>query len=60
MDSAATWQSATLGIVAISASRDYLAGQMQAVENAATRMTAELGAELQDAWWEFLEQGEPA
>ena len=55
MDGAITWQSATLGIAAISASRDYLAGQMQTLEAAATRMTAELGAELQDAWWQFLE-----
>jgi len=55
LDGAVTWQSATLGIAAISASRDYLTGQMQTLEAAATRMTGELGAEIQDAWWEFLE-----
>jgi uncharacterized protein YlxP (DUF503 family) len=56
LDEAVTWQSATLGVAAISASRDYLTGQMQALESAATRMTNELGAEIADAWWEFLEQ----
>jgi uncharacterized protein YlxP (DUF503 family) len=56
LDGAVTWQSATLGIVAISASRDYLAGQMQTLKAAATRMSDELGAELTDAWWEFVEQ----
>ncbi len=37
MDEAVTWQSATIGIVAISASRDYLSGQMQQLEHAANR-----------------------
>jgi len=55
LDGAVTWQSATLGIAAISASRDYLAGQMQTLEAAALRMTGELGAEIADAWWEYLE-----
>ena len=55
MDEAVTWQSATLGIVAISASRDYLVGQMQQVENAVTRICNDLAAEISDAWWEFLE-----
>ncbi len=32
MDEAVTWQSATIGVVAISASRDYLSGQMGQVE----------------------------
>lgn len=55
MDEAVTWQSATIGIVAISASRDYLTGQMKQVENAVTRICNDLGAEITDAWWEFLE-----
>lgn len=55
MDEAVTWQSATLGIVAVSASRDYLTGQMQQVEQAATRIANDLGAEIADAWWEFVE-----
>jgi uncharacterized protein YlxP (DUF503 family) len=55
LDEAVTWQSATIGIVAISASRDYLRGQVEEVERVASRMIRELGAELADSWWEFLE-----
>ncbi len=58
LDRAVTWQSATIGIAAVSASRDYLSGQMQTLEAAATRMTNELGAEIVDTWWEFLEHEE--
>jgi len=55
MDEAVTWQSATLGIVAISRSRDYLHGLIEEVERSARRMTYELGAELADTFWEYLE-----
>jgi hypothetical protein len=55
MDEAVTWQSATLGIVAISRSRDYLHGLMEETERAAQRMTNELGAEIADAFWDYLE-----
>jgi uncharacterized protein YlxP (DUF503 family) len=55
MDEAITWQSASIGIVAISASRDYLTGQMSQVEQAVTRICNDLGAEIGDAWWEFIE-----
>ena len=55
MDEAVTWQSATLGVVAISRSRDYLSGLMEEVDRAARRMTNELGAELADSFWEYLE-----
>lgn len=56
LDEAVTWQSATLGIVAISASRDYLSGQMQKVEQAANRIVDDLGARVADIWWEFVEE----
>ncbi len=56
MDGAVTWQSATLGVAAISASRDFLRGQMHTLEAAATRMANELGAEIADIWWEFREE----
>lgn len=56
MDEAVTWQSATIGIVAISASRDYLSGQMQQLEQAANRIVNDLGAQLADIWWEFIEE----
>lgn len=55
MDEAVTWKSATIGIVAISCSRDYLHGLMEEVERAARRMANELGAELADAFWDYLE-----
>jgi uncharacterized protein len=57
MDEAVTWQSATLGIAAISASRDYLSGQMHEVESAALRIARGLGAEITISW-DFLESAE--
>ena len=55
MDEATTWQCATLGIVAVSRSRDYLHGLIEEVERAARRMANELGADLADSFWEYLE-----
>lgn len=55
MDEAVTWQSATLGVVAVSRSRDYLHGLIEEVERAARRMANDLGAELLDSFWEYLE-----
>jgi hypothetical protein len=49
LDEAVTWQSATIGVVAISRSRDYLHGLIEEVERAASRMINELGAELADS-----------
>ena len=57
MDEAVTWQSATLGVAAVSRSRSYLEGQMREVEVAAVRMATDLGALVTDAWWEMLESG---
>lgn len=54
LDEALTWQSATLGVAAISRSREYLAGQMREVESAAVRIAHGLGAELA-ASWDFLD-----
>jgi uncharacterized protein YlxP (DUF503 family) len=55
LDEAVVWQSATLGVVAISRSRDYLRGLIEEVERAAGRMANELGAELADSFWDYLE-----
>jgi uncharacterized protein YlxP (DUF503 family) len=55
LDEAVTWQSATIGVAAISRSRDYLHGLMEEAERAARRMTNELGAELADSFWEYIE-----
>jgi uncharacterized protein YlxP (DUF503 family) len=55
LDEAVTWQSATIGVDAISRSRDYLHGLMEEAERAARRMITELGAELADSFWEYIE-----
>jgi uncharacterized protein len=55
MDEAVTWQSATLGVAAISASRDYLSGLMRQVEDAVNRIANDLDANAVDIWWEFLD-----
>lgn len=55
MDEAVTWQSATIGVVAVSRSRDYLHGLIEEVERAARRMANELGAEVADSFWEYVE-----
>jgi uncharacterized protein len=60
LDEAVTWQSATVGVAAISNSRDYLRGQIEEVERAAQRMVRELGAEVADSWWDFVESGHEA
>lgn len=56
IDGAKTWQSATIGIAAISSSRDYLAGLMEQLERAATRIAGDLDANVTDAWWSFTEE----
>jgi uncharacterized protein YlxP (DUF503 family) len=55
MDEAVTWQTATIGVVAISRSRDYLHGLIEEVERAARRILNEHGAELADAFWDYVE-----
>lgn len=56
LDEAVTWQSATLGICAISRSHDYLAGLMHQVENAAVRISNDLGAEISDCYWQIVDE----
>jgi uncharacterized protein len=56
LDEAVTWQSATIGVTAISSSRDYLSGLMRQVENAVVRIANDLGAEVTDSWCTFLEE----
>jgi hypothetical protein len=55
MDETITWQSATLGIAAISASRDYLSGLMHQLESAAIRIAEDLGAQIAVSW-DFLDE----
>ncbi|HWY70677.1 MAG TPA: DUF503 domain-containing protein [Terriglobales bacterium] len=47
------WQRATIGVVSISSSRDYLSGLMQQVERAASRIANDNGAELTDSYVEL-------
>jgi uncharacterized protein YlxP (DUF503 family) len=49
------WQRATLGVVSISDSRDYLDGLMRNVEREAVRLANNAGAEVVDSFVDFLE-----
>lgn len=60
LDEAVLWQGATLGIAAISGSRDYLRGEMSLVAESIHQMVDTLGAEVLDCWWQFLETDESA
>jgi uncharacterized protein len=54
LDPSNLWNSATIGVVSISHSRDYLDGLMKNVERQANRITNNLGAEIVDSFVEFL------
>jgi uncharacterized protein YlxP (DUF503 family) len=55
LDNASLWNRATVGVAAISGSRDYLTGQMELVEKAARGICVGLGAEILECYWEFAE-----
>ena len=48
------WQRATVGVVSISDSRDYLEGLMKNVERQANRIANNGGADVADSYLEFL------
>jgi hypothetical protein len=54
LDPSNLWNQATVGVVAISHSRDYLDGLMKNVERAAARIANNHGAEITDSFMEFL------
>lgn len=54
LDPSSLWNRATVGVVAISASRDYLDGLMKNVERQAARITNNAGAEIEDSFVEYL------
>ena len=54
LDSAELWNRATLGVVSVSSSRDYLDGLMKNVERQAARIANNGGAEIVDSFVEFL------
>ncbi|MBV9182115.1 MAG: DUF503 domain-containing protein [Acidobacteria bacterium] len=54
LDATGLWNRATIGVVSISDSRDYLDGLMKSVEREATRIGNNMGAEITDTFLEFL------
>jgi uncharacterized protein YlxP (DUF503 family) len=54
LDPSSLWNQATIGVVAISHSRDYLDGLMKNVERAAVRAANNAGADVADSFLEFL------
>jgi uncharacterized protein len=54
LDAADLWQRATVGVVSISGSRDYLRGLMEKVERAAVRIANNAGAEITDSFIEYF------
>jgi len=48
------WNRATIGVVSISDSRDYLDGLMKNVERAAARTANNTGADITDSFVEFF------
>ena len=54
LDPSPLWNQATIGVVSVSDSRDYLDGLMKNVERAATRIANNAGAEVTDSFVEFL------
>ena len=54
LDPSNIWNSATIGAVSVSDSRDYLDGLMKNVERHAMKIANNAGAEVIDSWVEFL------
>lgn len=54
LDSTNLWQRATVGVVSVSESRDYLQGLMSNVERHAARLANNAGAEITDSFVEFM------
>jgi uncharacterized protein len=54
LDPADLWQRATVGVVSISPSRDYLRGLMEKVERSATRIANNAGADVTDSFVEYF------
>ena len=54
LDASSLWNHATVGVVSVSGSRDYLDGLMRNVERQAMRIANNAGAEVADSFVEFL------
>src|SRR5438477_2537731 len=55
LDTSDLWQRATVGVVSISDSRDYLRGLMENVERSANRIANNAGAEITDSFIEYFQ-----
>ena len=58
VDPSDAWQRATLGVVSISSSRDYLEGLMRNVERFAVRAANNSGGEVTDSFVDFLSEAD--
>jgi uncharacterized protein YlxP (DUF503 family) len=54
IDPSPVWNRATIGVVSISDSRDYLDGLMKNVERTATRIANNHGADVADSFVEYF------
>jgi len=54
LDGAELWNRATVGVVSISHSKDYLRGLMENVERAAAKIANNAGAEIADSFIEYF------
>lgn len=54
LDPSDLWNRATIGVVSVSESRDYLDGLMKNVERQAVRLANNGGAEVTDSFLEFF------
>jgi len=54
LDGGELWNRATIGVVSVSPSRDYLDGLMKKVESAATRISNNNGADIADSFVEYF------
>ncbi len=54
LDAAELWNRATIGVVSVSPSHDYLDGLMKRIESAATRIANNHGALIEDAFVEYF------
>jgi hypothetical protein len=54
LDSSNLWNRATVGVVSVSDSRDYIDGLMKKIERSATRIANNCGADVTDSFVEYF------
>jgi hypothetical protein len=54
LEASSLWNRATIGVVSVSDSREYLDGLMKNVERAATRIANNHGADVADSYLEYF------